>query len=253
MSDPPVSDPPVSAPPVSAPHAPSPNPLERDLPQARLDNQSTEVFGQTPWQTVGPFFHYGLPWKGGADLVGQSDLGARPELFPEAHYVLNLSSPKGDVQGERIEITGQVRDGAGVPLPDAMVEIWQANAAGRYASLADPHRRLPLDEGFIGFGRSSTSKEGVYRFLTIKPGRVPGPGNTLQAPHIAIGVFGRGLLKRLATRLYFEDELSNADDPILDLVAPERRKTLTAQRISPSRYRLDIVLQGEGETVFFDI
>jgi protocatechuate 3,4-dioxygenase alpha subunit len=216
------------------------------------DNQSPESFGQTPWQTVGPYFHYGLPWKGGADLVGQSDIGARPDLFPEEHYVLNLSSPKGEVAGERIELTGVVYDAAGAVVPDAMIEIWQANAAGRYASLDDDRTDLPLDEGFIGFGRASTSKEGVYRFLTIRPGRVPGPGNQMQAPHIAVGVFGRGLIKRLVTRVYFEDEAANAEDPILELVPPERRHTLIATR-EGSAWRLDIRLQGEDETVFFDL
>ncbi len=227
------------------------NPLGRDQPTPRQDNISSQ--GQTPWQTVGPFFHYGLPWKGGADLVGQSDLGARPELFPEDHYLLNLSSPKGEVAGERIEITGAVYDADGKAMPDAMIEIWQANAAGRYNSRADPRESLPLDQGFIGFGRSSTSKDGVYRFLTVKPGRTPGPGNTLQAPHIAVGVFGRGVIKRLVTRLYFADEAANAEDPILELVPDARRHTLIAQRQADGIYRLDIHIQGERETVFFDI
>jgi protocatechuate 3,4-dioxygenase alpha subunit len=216
------------------------------------DNQSPESFGQTPWQTVGPYFHYGLPWKGGADLVGQSDIGARVDLFPQEHYVLNLSSPKGEVAGERIALTGVVYDAAGVVVADAMIEIWQANAAGRYASLDDNRTELPLDEGFIGFGRASTSKDGVYRFLTIRPGRVPGPGNQLQAPHIAVGVFGRGLIKRLITRIYFEDEPANAEDPILELVPKARRHTLIARREGDA-FRLDIHLQGEDETVFFDI
>jgi protocatechuate 3,4-dioxygenase, alpha subunit len=227
------------------------NPLGRDAPAPRADNLSTP--GQTPWQTVGPFFHYGLPWKGGADLVGQSDLGARPDLFPEAHYVLNLSSPKGEVAGERIEVAGAVYDADGAPIPDAMIEIWQANSAGRYRSLADGREDLPLDEGFIGWGRSSTSKDGVYRFLTIKPGRVPGPGNAMQAPHIAVGVFGRGLLKRLVTRIYFEDEAANAEDPILELAPADRRRTLIARRTGEGVYRFDIHLQGEQETVFFDL
>jgi protocatechuate 3,4-dioxygenase alpha subunit len=233
--------------------APPPNPLGREQPEARADNQATELFGQTPWQTVGPFFHYGLPWKGGADLVGQSDLGARPELFSEEHYVLNLSAPKGEVAGDRIEVCGQIRDGAGAPAPDAMVEIWQANAAGRYASPDDRRETPPLDQGFVGFGRSSTSEAGEYRFLTIKPGRTPGPGDSLQAPHIAVGVFGRGLLKRLVTRLYFEDEVANDEDAILGLVPASRRATLIARRTAERVYRFDIVLQGQDETVFFDV
>jgi protocatechuate 3,4-dioxygenase alpha subunit len=229
------------------------NPLGREQPAPRADNQAAENFAQTPSQTVGPFFHYGLPWKGGADLVGQSDIGARPDLFPEANYLLNLPSPKGEVQGERIEIVGRVFDAAGQPIPDAMIEIWQANASGRYASPDDPRNNLPLDEGFVGFGRSSTSVDGEFCFLTIKPGRVPGPGNSLQAPHIAVSVFGRGLLKRLATRIYFEDEASNAEDPILNLTPEARRSTLIAKQQDARTWRFDIVLQGENETVFFDI
>ena len=216
-----------------------------------VDNQSPELFGQTPSQTIGPFFHYGLPWKGGADLVGQSDLGARPELFPKEHDFLNESPPRGRVAAATIEITGRVLDGAGKPVPDAMVEIWQAGASGRYASPADPRTELALEEGFIGFGRAATGEDGFYRFRTIRPGRVPGPGNTLQAPHIAIGVFGRGLLKRLVTRLYFDDAPENAEDPILALVPEDRRGTLLARR-EDGAWRFDIVLQGDGETVFFD-
>jgi protocatechuate 3,4-dioxygenase alpha subunit len=215
------------------------------------DNQSAELFGQTPSQTVGPFFHYGLPWKGGADLIGQSDLGARPELFPEEHYVLKPSAPRGPVTGEVIEISGLVTDGDGAPVPDGMIEIWQANAAGRYASADDPRADIALDPNFIGFGRASTGADGVYRFRTIRPGRVPGPGNSLQAPHIAIGVLGRGLLKRLVTRLYFEGAPENADDPILALVPEDRRDTLIA-RGADGVWRFDIVLQGARETVFFD-
>src|SRR5580693_9162318 len=111
--------------------------LEMRNPRPRPDNQAPELFGQTPSQTVGPFFHYGLPWKGGADLIGKSDLGARPDLFPENHHGLNRSSPHGVPQGEAIELRGRVLDGQGVGVPDAMLEIWQANAGGRYASLAD--------------------------------------------------------------------------------------------------------------------
>ena len=220
---------------------------------ALLDNQSSELFGQTPSQTVGPFFHYALPWKGGADLIGQSELGARPDLFPPEHDLLNASTPNGTVKGDRIEIRGTVLDGAGNPIPDAMLEIWQANAAGRYRSRDDDRDHLPLDEAFVGFGRSSTSEQGEYCFRTILPGRVPGPGNSLQAPHIAVSVMARGLLKRLVTRIYFEDGEGLNDDPILNLVPAERRATLIASRENPQNYRFDIHLQGDTETVFFDI
>jgi len=229
------------------------------------DDQDAASFGQTPWQTVGPFFHYALPWKGGADLVGRSDLGARPDLFPPEHDLLNVSTPNGHAKGSRIEIHGTVVDGAGNPIPDALLEIWQANALGRYRSPADHRDHLPLDEAFVGFGRSSTGEQGEYCFRTVLPGRVPGPGNSLQAPHIALSVMGRGLLKRLVTRIYFESSEGLNDDPILNLVPAERRTTLIAVRESPQRaersgaeesphaYRFDIRLQGGAETVFFDI
>ena len=222
-------------------------------PAPRHDNQDPALFGQTPSQTVGPFFHYGLPWKGGADLVGQSDMGARPELFPEEHYVLNRSPPRGAVGGETIVLEGVVYDAEGKPVPDAMIEIWQANAAGRYASPDDDRPDVPLDEGFIGFGRAATDENGLYRFRTVRPGPVPGPGNRLQAPHIAVGVFGRGLIKRLATRIYFEDAAENDADPILALVPAERRDTLVARKGGNDAWRFDIILQGERETVFFDV
>lgn len=210
-------------------------------PAPRLDNQDAGLFGQTPWQTVGPFFHYGLAWKGGADLVGVSEIGARPELFPEDHYVLAHPSPKGAIEGEVITLEGVVLDAAGAPIVDVMIEIWQADAAGRYA---DGSRNT----GFVGFGRSSTDENGVYRFRTIRPGRV----DEAQAPHIAVGVFGRGLLKRLVTRAYFDGEATNAGDPVLALVPAERRDTLIAKPVGET-WRFDIVLQGEAETVFFDI
>lgn len=219
----------------------------------RQDNQDPALFGQTPSQTVGPFFHYGLPWKGGADLVGRSDMGARPELFPEDHYVLNLSSPTGTPTGVVIEVAGRVIDGHGDGVPDAMIEIWQANAVGRYHSVDDPRDDVAIDPHFVGFGRASTDVEGVYRFRTIRPGRVPGPGNSLQAPHLAVSVFGRGLIKRLATRLYFADGEGNDTDPILQAVPAARRDTLIAQRQADGTWWLDIVLKGEHETVFFDL
>jgi protocatechuate 3,4-dioxygenase alpha subunit len=213
-----------------------------------LDNQSPELFGQTPSQTVGPFFHYGLPWKGGADLVDDSDLGARPELTAPEHFVLNGPTVKAAIGGDMIELIGQVRDGEGRPAPDAMIEIWQADAFGRYGGGDEPG-------GFIGFGRSSTSEAGEYRFRTLRPGRVPGPGGVLQAAHIAVSVFGRGLLKRLATRLYFEDGEGLGEDPVLNCAPAARRPTLIARRVAdrPATYRFDIVLQGPSETVFFDI
>ena len=217
----------------------------------RLDNQDPSIFGQTPWQTVGPFFHYGLPWKGGADLVGTSDMGARPDLFADEHYVLNRAFSTGMPDGAVIELAGQVFDAKGVPILDAMIEIWQANAAGRYASVDDARDDAPLDPHFVGFGRASVDADGVYRFRTIRPGRVPGPGNTLQAPHLAVSVFGRGILKRLATRLYFDGGDGNDVDPVLCAVPEARRHTLIARPQADGRWWFDIHLQGDRETVFF--
>lgn len=210
--------------------------------------------GQTPWQTLGPFFHYALPWEGGADLVGGADIGARPDLAPDGHFLLRGPTQRGAIAGEPIEIAGFVYDGDGAPVPDALIELWQANAAGRYASPADDRAELPLDADFTGFGRAATGADGSYRFRTIRPGRVPGPGNALQAPHAALSVMGRGILKRLVTRIYFADAEGNDDDPVLALVPPDRRHTLIARRDgADSSYRFDIRLQGAGETVFFDV
>jgi protocatechuate 3,4-dioxygenase alpha subunit len=182
--------------------------------------------GQTPSQTVGPFFHYGLIREGGADLVAEGLDGT-------------------------IAIVGRVIDGDGHPVPDAMVEIWQADAAGRYAHPDDPDHAA-ADPAFVGFGRCATGEDGSFRFLTIRPGRVAGPGNSLQAPHIAVGIMARGMLKRLTTRLYFADAPENAEDPILALVPAERRDTLIAARDGDA-WRFDIVLQGDAETVFLDV
>ncbi|MBX3514371.1 MAG: protocatechuate 3,4-dioxygenase subunit alpha [Xanthobacteraceae bacterium] len=188
---------------------------------------SKQRLGQTPSQTVGPFFHYALPYENDSNLI------------------------VGDAQGQRIVVEGKVTDGNGDPVPDVMIEIWQANATGKYDHPEDTQNK-PVDPGFHGFGRCATDKDGIFRFNTVKPGAVPGPGNSLQAPHLVTFVFGRGMLKQLLTRIYFEDEAHNADDPVLNLVPEARRPTLVARKAGASTYRLDIVLQGEGETVFFD-
>jgi len=193
--------------------------------------------GITPSQTVGPYFHYGLTPR-------DYDLG---EVFSN-----NLVTP--DASGERIRIEGRVIDGDGQGINDSMVEIWQADSAGRYAHPAD-RRALP-NASFKGFGRVATDKDGAYSFETIRPGGVPGPNGAAQAPHIAVTVFSRGMLRHLYTRLYFSDETKNDADPILALVPAERRATLIAQRANRAGqavYTFDIRLQGNGETVFFDI
>lgn len=195
----------------------------------------TPVDGITPSQTVGPFFHYGL-----------TPGAAYPNVPVSADGM--VAAP--GTPGERITLTGRVIDGAGEPVPDAMIEIWQADPDGRYAHPGDGRPRA--SNSFTGFGRSDTTADGVFRFETVKPGRVPGPGGRPQAPHILVAVFGRGMLKQLFTRIYFEDEPSNAEDPVLALVPAGRRHTLIAGR-EGSSYRLDIRLQGGEETVFFDL
>jgi protocatechuate 3,4-dioxygenase alpha subunit len=185
--------------------------------------------------------------------LSASPTWARAELFPEEHYILNRPSSTGTPEGPIIEIAGRVIDGNGDPVPDAMVEIWQANAAGRYASPDDTREDCALDPHFVGFGRAATSAEGIYHFRTIRPGRVLGPGNRLQAPHVALSIFGRGLVKRLATRIYFADSEDNDVDAMPSRVPIERRDTLIARSGDNGVWWLDIVLQGLRETVFFDL
>jgi protocatechuate 3,4-dioxygenase, alpha subunit len=167
------------------------------------------------------------------------------------------------VRGERVEISGRVLDCDGKTVPDAVLELWQANSQGKYAHPEDEQDKQ-LDAGFSGFGRVATDDQGRFRFATIKPGQVPAPARSaegatasasLQAPHINVSVCTRGLLRRLATRIYFPDEPANAADFALQQVDPPRRATLIAKRsaASPSQFEWDIVLQGCNETVFFDI
>ena len=146
------------------------------------------------------------------------------------------------VVGERVVIEGRVIDGDGKPVNDASVEIWQANAKGKYGA-----------KDFRGFGRSNTDAKGRFRFKTIKPGRVPGPNGRLQAPHIAVNVFMRGQLKQLVSRIYFPGDPSNNADPVLALVPRNRRHTLVARTTKAKSLEWNIVLQGKDETVFFDL
>lgn len=184
--------------------------------------------GLTPSQTVGPFFHGGLMWLDVPDLAGTA-------------------------AGEHIEVTGTIVDGDGAPVPDAMLELWQANAQGRYAHPAD-RQNTPLEPGFKGFGRIATDKAGAFRFRSIRPGSVPGMGGKAQSPHINVTLFMRGQLKHLQTRIYFADDASLARDPVLALIDPKRRETLLARRIGddPARYEWNIAMQGGNETVFFE-
>ncbi len=186
-------------------------------------------------QTVGPFFS--------------------PALLREGARRNVLTCP--ETTGERIRIEGRVLDGDGVPVPDALVEIWQANAHGRYNHPSD-QGSAPLDPSFLGYGRSGTEEDGVYWFETVKPGPVPFNKEQMQAPHICFTIFSRGLLNHLVTRLYFEDEPTNALDPVLQCVPAERRSTLLARRAPDETdgsvvYRFDIILQGANETAFFNV
>lgn len=182
----------------------------------------------TPSQTAGPYLEIGLI----DGLIG-------PSLVPS-------DDPRS------IRIRGRLLDGEGAPVPDGMVEIWQANASGRYAHPADAREDVPLDEGFTGFGRSRTDEDGWFEFVTIKPGQVPMPDGRLQAPHIVVGVFARGLLKRLATRLYFPGDPANESDPVLSGLAPAERDSLVAHS-EQEGLRFDIRLQGEQQTAFFAV
>ncbi|HEU4440966.1 MAG TPA: protocatechuate 3,4-dioxygenase subunit alpha, partial [Burkholderiales bacterium] len=139
----------------------------------------------------------------------------------------------------------------GVGVGDGLIEIWQANAAGKYAHPEDKQNK-PLERGWRGFGRIPTDVKGGFEFNTIKPGRVPGPDGKLQAPHLVVAVFMRGLLKHLATRIYFPDEPANTEDPILKLVPAARRATLVARRAGKNALEWNVILQGKNETVFFD-
>ncbi len=199
---------------------------------------------QTASQTIGPFFHYALT----------------PESYGRPGIAGGVLA-SADTRGERVRIEGRVFDGEGRPMPDALVEIWQANAAGRYDHPADDrpaHGReeAALDPGFRGFGRLGTDADGGFRFETVKPGPVPGRGNTLQAPHINVILCARGMLDHVFTRIYFSDEAeANGNDPVLSAVEAGRRATLVAERRESAGeivYRFDIRLQGEAETVFFD-
>jgi len=183
----------------------------------------------TSSQTVGPYVKIGF----------------------ESFTVVELAPPS--VSGERITLAGRVADGDGKPVNDAVIEIWQANALGKYAHPEDAQDK-PVEAGFRGFGRCLTDAKGGYRFTTIKPGRVPGPGGAEQAPHIVVTVFMRGLLKHLITRVYFPDEAANAEDPVLKLVPADRRATLIARRSPSDKAALEwnVILQGQDETVFFD-
>jgi len=183
----------------------------------------------TSSQTVGPYVRIGF----------------------ESFSVVELAQP--GVTGERISLAGRITVGDGKPVNDGVVEIWQANAHGKYAHPEDAQDK-PIDALFRGFGRCLTDADGGFRFATIKPGRVPAAAGAMQAPHIAVTVFMRGLLKHLCTRVYFPDDPANGEDPVLQLVPAERRATLIARTgTAKGAFEWNIRVQGAEETVFFDL
>jgi protocatechuate 3,4-dioxygenase alpha subunit len=185
----------------------------------------------TPSQTVGPYLAIALLWQDGETVV--------PEGTPGA-----------------IRIAGRVTDGAGDPVPDGMVETWQADPGGWFAHPDDPRERTDGAgvSGFRGFGRSATGPDGEWSVLTLRPGSVPAADGTPQAPHLDVSVFARGMLDRVVTRIYFpQDEAALAADPTLRTVPAHRRSTLVAEATGDGGYRFDIRLQGDDETVFFDV
>ncbi len=186
--------------------------------------------GATPSQTVGPYLHIGLDWLNTTDLASPG------------------------VAGERIVIQGRLLDADRAPIPDGVIEIWQANSHGRYAH-PDDGRVLPLESGFSGFGRTPTGGNGEFRFSTIKPGRVPATNGQLQAPHIMVNVFARGLLRQAVTRVYFPDD-DHASDPVMASVPVNRRMTLIARSVAVQVgvFEWNVLLGGDqNETVFFDV
>jgi protocatechuate 3,4-dioxygenase alpha subunit len=187
------------------------------------------VDGLTPFQTIGPYFQVLLRSK------------------PRGIDVMVTDATRGD----RISIEGAVLDGAGKPISDALVELWQADASGRYRHPGDP-RSADADPAFSGSGRAATDEAGRFIFKTIRPGAVPGPDGATQAPHIMVSLLARGILTRYWTRLYFEGDAANESDPVLQLVPAARRPTLIARRLGEGRYGFEIVVQGPRETVFFD-
>jgi protocatechuate 3,4-dioxygenase, alpha subunit len=178
-------------------------------------------------QTVGPFFKIGMAW------LYRTDIGCEAR------------------GGERVRIRGSVLDGDGAPVPDALIEIWQADTQGRYAT--GPDGEAIADAEFMGFGRVPTDAQGVFEFRTVKPGRVLHPNGQLQAPHLSVTVFMRGLLKPVQTRLYFPDDPSHASDPVLSAVPAARRATLVAiaKQGPENLLEWNVRMQGDHETVFF--
>ena len=183
----------------------------------------------TPSQTVGPYGAIGLL------------------RVPTANELVDPGEPRA------VRIQGRLTDGAGEGVPDGMVELWQANAAGRYRHPADDREDVPLEDGFLGFGRAGTDDDGRFEFVTVKPGRVPWPEGGLQAPHALVAVFARGLLKHVVTRLYFPDEVEANAERSGALVARGRRALDARRRRRGRRPPLRHPPAGAGQTTFFAV
>ncbi|MBS1677605.1 MAG: protocatechuate 3,4-dioxygenase subunit alpha [Actinobacteria bacterium] len=205
----------------------SPRPRPNPFRGSRVSEAGDRPLAPTPSQTIGPFFHFALAWSDGGLVVSEGTPGA-------------------------IRISGAVRDGAGEPVPDALVETWQADPDGRFAHPDDPRGAVAWS-GFRGLARVTTDGRGEFELLTLKPGALPGPGETVQAPHLVASIFARGLLQRLVTRIYFADEESaNAGDPVLGSLATAQRQGLLAEPVDGG-YRFEVHLQGATQTTFFAI
>lgn len=179
---------------------------------------------RTPSQPIGRFFHFGLPWRDGPNVISAGDAG-------------------GDVVGAAITLAGRILDGRGEPVPDAMLETWQCDGAGRFDA-----------PGFRGFGRAAADRDGSYAIRTVKPGAITAPDGVVHAPHIAVSVFARGLLRRVITRIYFADEeAANQADPVLARLADSPRRASLIALPAPGGYRFDVHLHGDAETVFFEL
>src|SRR5262245_46381238 len=195
--------------------------------------------GITPSQTIGPF---------AAPCLTPNEVGKTNYAWQQ---LINSNLVTPDAVGERIRIEGRMLDADGAPVDGILFEIWQADGQGRYAHPRDPRR---TNASFKGFGRVESDTAGNFAFDTVKPGRVPGPNGATQAPHIVVAIHMRGILQHLFTRIYFSDEASNAEDPILQIVPSDRRGTLIAKRDPSSAvYRIEFRIQGDRETVYLDI
>ncbi|SEL20125.1 protocatechuate 3,4-dioxygenase, alpha subunit [Roseovarius azorensis] len=202
--------------------------------------QPLDYLRETASQTAGPYVHIGLaPGAAGFEIF-HNRIGG------------DIAGP--EAQGERIRVAGCVFDGTGAPLKDVLIEVWQANAAGIYPHPEDP-RANEVEKGFRGWGRVISDFEtGEFTFETVKPGAIPGPKETMQAPHLNLWIVARGINIGLQTRAYFEDETeANAADPVLSLIEQAQRRDTLLARKTAGGYRFDIHLQGDKETVFFDV